>query len=109
MHWPATVRCNAYQNLMIFGHVQSDCDCHDLCDFDNGLGPASSKWAVLDGGANLGVIQAELVLGRGDRQSFEKADRRTKGSRTIEGCHDVWLGKRDLMSHSSLRSEHALS
>ena len=49
----------------ILSHVRSDCDKVDLCDFDGGLSPARREWAVRGGGASLGMIQAELVLGSG--------------------------------------------
>ena len=49
----------------ISSHVVCDYDCRDLCEFDGGLSPAKREWVVRSGGANLGVIQATLVLESG--------------------------------------------
>ena len=56
---------HAYQGLEISSHVRGDCDCRDLCDFENGLGPARREWSASGGETILGMIQAKLVLGSG--------------------------------------------
>lgn len=37
--------CDAYQGLVILGHVYDDCDKSDLCDLGVGMGPARTEWA----------------------------------------------------------------
>lgn len=69
--------CNAYQAFVILGHVQSDCDKGDLCDFEVGLHPARAEWTGVAAGQIWGWPRQG---GRADRQSFEKAHRRLEGS-----------------------------
>jgi hypothetical protein len=53
MHWPATVMYDAYQGLVIPGHVLGDCDNCDLCDIE-ARNRSGEGWVV--DGANLGFI-----------------------------------------------------